>query len=114
MTNAQRIEDLVTAYKILLHEDVLDSFGHVSVRSVTDPMRCFMHDAMPRSLVRVEAIIEYTVADSEPVEAAGRKVNGERYIHGEVYKARADVQAVIHSHSQAVIPFSVAGIALRP
>jgi len=114
MTNAQRIEDLVTAYKILLHEDVLDSFGHVSVRSATDPIRFFMPYAMPPSLVRAEDIIEYTVADSQPVDPAGRKVNGERYIHGEVYKARADVQAVIHSHSQAVIPFSVAGVALRP
>jgi len=112
--NSQRIEDLVTAYKILLNEDVLDSFGHVSVRSATDPERFFMPYALPPSLVRVDDVIEYTVADSQPVDPAGRKVNGERYIHGEIYKARPDVQAVIHSHSQAVIPFSVAGVALRP
>ena len=112
--NAQRIEDLVTAYKILLNEDVLDSFGHVSVRSATDPDRFLMPYALPPSLVRIEDIIEYQVADSQPVDPAGRKVNGERYIHGEIYKARADVQAVIHSHSQAVIPFSVADVALRP
>src|SRR4051812_39998871 len=114
MTNGQRIDDLVTAYKILLNEDVLDSFGHVSVRSGTDPKRFFMPYAMPPSLVRDEDIIEYTVADSQPVDPAGRKVNGERYIHGEIYKVRADVQAVIHSHSQAIIPFSIAGITLRP
>jgi HCOMODA/2-hydroxy-3-carboxy-muconic semialdehyde decarboxylase len=65
-------------------------------------------------LVRVEDVIEYTVVDSQPVDSTGRKVNGERYIHGEIYKVRADVQAVIHSHSQAVIPFSVAGVPLRP
>ena len=97
--NAQRIEDLVTAYKILLNEDVLDSFGHVSVRSATDPARFLMPYALPPSLVRADDVIEYTVADSQPVDPAGRKVNGERYIHGEIYKARADVQAVIHSHS---------------
>jgi ribulose-5-phosphate 4-epimerase/fuculose-1-phosphate aldolase len=112
--DAQRIEDLVTAYKILLNEDVLDSFGHVSVRSASDPTRFLMPYAMPPSLVRAEDVIEYTVADSKPVDAGGRKVNGERYIHGEIYKARPDVQAVIHSHSPAVIPFSVAGVALRP
>ena len=112
--NAQRIEDLVTAYKILLNEDVLDSFGHVSVRSATDPTRFLMPYALPPALVRAEDVIEYTVADSQPVDAAGRKVNGERYIHGEIYKVRPDVQAVIHSHSPAVIPFSVAGVALRP
>ena len=111
--NAQRIEDLVTAYKILLNEDVLDSFGHVSVRSATDPaassclMRCRRRWS-GRGRHRVH------VADSQPIDPAGRKVNGERYIHGEIYKARPDVQAVIHSHSQAVIPFSVAGVALRP
>lgn len=112
--NAQRIEDLVMAYKILLNEDVLDGFGHVSVRSADDPDRFLMPYALPPSLVRIEDIIEYTVTDSQPVDPKGRKVNGERYIHGEIYKARADVQAVIHSHSQAVIPFSVAGMALRP
>jgi HCOMODA/2-hydroxy-3-carboxy-muconic semialdehyde decarboxylase len=112
--NAQRIEDLVTAYKILLNEGVLDSFGHVSVRCATDAGRFYMPYALPPSLVRFEDVIEYKVIDSEPVRSAGQKVNGERYIHGEIYKARADVQAVIHSHSQAVIPFSVAGVPLRP
>lgn len=112
--NSQRISDLVTAYRILLNEDVLDSFGHVSVRSAMDPHRFFMPYALPPSLVRIDDVIEYTVADSQPVDSGGRKVNGERYIHGEIYKERSDVQAVIHTHSQAVIPFSVAGIALRP
>ncbi len=112
--NSQRISDLVMAYRILLNEDVLDSFGHVSVRSATDPQRFFMPYALPPSLVGIDDVIEYIVADSQPVDAGGRKVNGERYIHGEIYKARTDVQAVIHSHSQAVIPFSVAGVALRP
>jgi ribulose-5-phosphate 4-epimerase/fuculose-1-phosphate aldolase len=112
--NAQRIDDLVTAYKILVNEDVLDGFGHVSVRSATDPGRFLMPYAMPPSLVRADDVIEYKVADSQPLNPAGRKVNGERYIHGEIYKARADVQAVIHSHSQAVIPFSIAGVVMRP
>jgi HCOMODA/2-hydroxy-3-carboxy-muconic semialdehyde decarboxylase len=112
--NKARIADLVTAYKILLNENVLDSFGHVSVRSATDPNRFFMPYALPPSLVTAADIIEYSTADSQPVDPRGRKVNGERYIHGEIYKARPDVQAVIHSHSQAVIPFSVAGVTLRP
>ena len=112
--NAERIADLVTAYKILLNEGVLDSFGHVSVRSAIDPSRFLMPYALPPSLVTADEIVEYSIADSQPIDPRGRKVNGERYIHGEVYKARPDVQAVIHSHSQAVIPFSVAGVALRP
>lgn len=112
--NAQRIADLVAAYEILLNEGVLDSFGHVSVRSATDANRFFMPYALPPSLVTVDDVIEYAVANSQPIDSGGRKVNGERYIHGEIYKARQDVQAVVHSHSQAVIPFSVAGVTLRP
>ena len=112
--NTQRIADLVTAYEILLNEGVLDSFGHVSVRSATDPNRFFMPYALPPSLVTVDDVIEYAVVNSQPIESGGRKVNGERYIHGEIYKVRPDVHAVIHSHSQAVIPLTVAGVKLRP
>jgi ribulose-5-phosphate 4-epimerase/fuculose-1-phosphate aldolase len=113
-SNAQRTADLVTAYAILVNEGVLDSFGHVSFRSATDSSRFFMPYALPPSLVRAEDVIEYAVADSQPVDPRGRRVNGERYIHGEIYKARPDVQAVLHSHSQAVIPFSIANVPLRP
>ncbi len=113
-TNAQRISELVTAYRILLNEQVLDSFGHVSVRSVADPGRFLMPRAMPPALVTSDDVLEYRVADSQPTDQRGRRVNGERYLHGEIYKARPDTQAVIHSHSQAVIPFSLIGVPLRP
>jgi ribulose-5-phosphate 4-epimerase/fuculose-1-phosphate aldolase len=113
-TNAQRIADLVTAYKILLNENVLDSFGHVSARSAEDPKRFLMPYALPPSLVSEGDVLEYTIDDSQPVDARGRRVNGERYLHGELYKARPDVQAIVHSHSQAVLPLSIANVPLRP
>jgi HCOMODA/2-hydroxy-3-carboxy-muconic semialdehyde decarboxylase len=102
------------AYKILVNEGVLDSFGHVSVRSATDPSKFLMPSAMPPSLVSADDVIEYRIVDSQPTEKHGRRVSGERYLHGEIYKARDDVQAVIHSHSQAVIPLSIAHVPLRP
>jgi HCOMODA/2-hydroxy-3-carboxy-muconic semialdehyde decarboxylase len=49
-----------------------------------------------------------------PVDARGRASYQERFIHGEIYKARPDVNAVIHSHSPAVIPFGVSTVPLRP
>jgi HCOMODA/2-hydroxy-3-carboxy-muconic semialdehyde decarboxylase len=107
-------DDLVTAYKILVNEGILDSFGHVSVRSTENPNVFFMPCAMPPSLVTSEDLLELNVADSQPIDAKGRRVNGERYIHGEIYKARPDVMSVIHSHSQAVIPLGLASIKLRP
>lgn len=112
--DAERKQDLVTAYKILINEGILDSFGHVSVRSAKDPNIFLMPRAMPPSLVSQEDILELRVSDSQPIEPKGRRVNGERYIHGEIYKARPDVMSVIHSHSQAVIPLSLTPIKLKP
>jgi ribulose-5-phosphate 4-epimerase/fuculose-1-phosphate aldolase len=54
------------------------------------------------------------VSDSQPIDPQGRRVNGERYIHGEIYKVRPDVMSVVHSHSPAVIPLSLTGIPMRP
>jgi ribulose-5-phosphate 4-epimerase/fuculose-1-phosphate aldolase len=112
--DAERKADLVTAYKILINENILDSFGHVSVRSAKDPNIFLMPRAMPPSLVSQDDILELRVSDSQPIEPKGRRVNGERYIHGEIYKARPDVMSVIHSHSQSVIPLSLTSIKLRP
>lgn len=107
-------DQLVQAYKILVHEGVLDGFGHVSARSLKDPNIFYMPRAMPPSLVTKSDILALRVSDSQPIDAEGRKVNGERYIHGEIYKARPDVMAVIHSHSQSVIPLSLTHIPLKP
>ena len=112
--DAGRKEDLIAAYKILVNEGILDSFGHISVRSAKDPNIFLMPRAMPPALVSLDDLLELWVSDSQPVDAKGRRVNGERYIHGEIYKARPDVMAVIHSHSQAVIPLSLTAIRMRP
>jgi ribulose-5-phosphate 4-epimerase/fuculose-1-phosphate aldolase len=113
-SNADLIDGLVTAYRILVNEAVLDSFGHVSVRSVEDPSRFLLPRAMPPALVTAEDVLEFRVADSQPVDPRGRRVNGERYLHGEIFKARPDVNAIVHSHSQAVIPFSLTFVPLKP
>ena len=105
-TDEQRIADLVLASRILVNEGVLDSFGHVTVRSASDPNVYFMPSAMPPGLVTAADIVKLTL-DSVPVDPNAPRTNGERFIHGEIYKARPDVQAVVHSHVQSVIPFSV-------
>lgn len=115
-TDASRalIEDLVLGYTILVNEHVLDSFGHVSVRSPDDPDKFLMPRAMPPSLVTADDIVTFDIADSRPLDADGRRVNGERFLHGEILKARPDVNAVIHSHSQATLPFSIGDVPLKP
>ena|SRR5215469_9032618 len=112
-TNEARIEDLITASHILANEGILDSFGHATVRSITDPTHFFMPRAMPPALVSRADIVELDL-DCKPVTPNAPRLNGERYIHCEVYKARAEVQSVIHTHDLAVIPFGLTGTPLRP
>ena len=107
-------DDIVTAYKILVNEGILDSFGHITARSRKNPNIFLMPRAMPPSLVTKDDILELNVSDSQPIDPKGRRVNGERYIHGEIYKARPDVMSVIHTHSQAVIPLSLTDIKMQP
>ena len=112
-TNEARIEDLITASHILANEGILDSFGHATVRSATDPSHFFMPRAMPPALVSRADIVELDL-DCKPVTPNAPRLNGERYIHCETYKARPDVQSVIHTHDLAVIPFGLTGTPLRP
>lgn len=108
-----RIEDLVTASHILTNEGILDSFGHVSARSAKNPEHFFMPRAMPPALVARADIVEVGL-DCKPIDPNAPRLNGERYIHCEVYRARTDVQSVIHTHDLAVIPFGIAGVPLKP
>jgi ribulose-5-phosphate 4-epimerase/fuculose-1-phosphate aldolase len=106
------IEDLVTANHILHAQGVVDSFGHVSFRSPERPDRFFMARAMGPKLVTASDILEYD-AEGEALDRQGRSVYSERFIHSEIYKKRPDVNAVIHSHSPGVIPFSMTDVPLR-
>jgi len=107
------IEDLVVANKVLADLGVLDGFGHVSVRHDKDPNRFLMSRSMAPALVKAEDILEYDL-DSNAIDAKGRTLFLERFIHGEIYKARPDIKAVVHSHSPSVIPFGVSKTRLQP
>jgi ribulose-5-phosphate 4-epimerase/fuculose-1-phosphate aldolase len=108
-----RIQDVITASHILTNEGILDSFGHVSARSEKNRDHFFMPRAMPPALVSRADIVEVDL-DCKPVTPDAPRLNGERYIHCEVYKRRGDVQSVIHTHDMAVLPFGLAGISLKP
>jgi len=106
------IEDLVAANRILAMEGIVDAYGHVSVRHPANPNRYLLSRSMAPALVTAGDIMEYDL-DSVPVDAKGRRSVLERFIHGEVYKARPDVNAVIHTHSPTVVPFSITQVPLR-
>jgi HCOMODA/2-hydroxy-3-carboxy-muconic semialdehyde decarboxylase len=92
---------------------VLDGFGHVSVRHDKDANRYLMSRSMAPALVKGDDILEFGL-DNVAVDAKGQAVFLERFIHGEIYKARPDVKAVVHSHSPSVIPFGVSKTRLKP
>jgi ribulose-5-phosphate 4-epimerase/fuculose-1-phosphate aldolase len=111
-TNETRIADLITANHILANENVLDGFGHISVRSLSDPRHFFMARSRAPGLVSREDILEFD-EHSQPVNPDAPKMYGERFIHGEILAARTDVNAVVHSHSADVLPFSVTNVPFK-
>jgi len=109
---ASELEDLAAASRILAAQGVVDAFGHVSMRHPSAPDRYLMARAVSPARVTPEDIIEYDL-DSNPVNANGRGSFLERFIHGEIYKARPEVMSVVHSHSPSVVPFGLVGVPMQ-
>jgi len=99
------VEDLVAANRILASRGILDGFGHVSVRQAERPDRFLMARSMAPALVTADDIVEHDL-DGRAV-ASGISTYLERFIHCEIYRARPDVHAIVHSHSPALIAFGV-------
>jgi ribulose-5-phosphate 4-epimerase/fuculose-1-phosphate aldolase len=100
------IEQLVTANHILFREGIVDAFGHVTVRHPLEPNRYLMARSMQPVFVTSADIVEFDI-DSKAVGNTASP-SFERFIHGEIYRIRPDVKAIVHSHAPAVLPFSVA------
>ncbi|MGB7619131.1 MAG: class II aldolase/adducin family protein [Pseudolabrys sp.] len=115
-TDPQLVEDLVAANRILADQGLLDGWGHVSVRHNRDPNRFLMARGVAAQLVTAKDILEFDL-DSRPVDTHGLPMSAlftERYIHGEIYKLRPDVIAIVHTHAPSLIPFGVTKVPLRP
>jgi ribulose-5-phosphate 4-epimerase/fuculose-1-phosphate aldolase len=107
------LEDIAAGSRILAEFGVLDGFGHVSARHPGNPDRFLMSRSLAPALVTAEDIMEYDL-DGNAIDAKGRSLFTERFIHAEIYRARPDVRGVVHSHSPGVVPFSVSTIPLKP
>ncbi len=108
------LQDLVYANHICADQGVLDGYGHVSVRHPKAPERYFLSRSLSPAVITPDDIMEFDL-DSTPVDQRGRLMYLERFIHGEIYKARPDVNAIVHSHSPAVVPFGVVSkVRLQP
>ena len=101
--------DLAAASRILVDQGVFDAAGHVSMWHPGNPGRYLMARSLAPQLVTAADIMEFTL-ESEPVDAQDRRPFIERFIHGEMYRARPDVNAVAHGHSASVVPFGLVGV----
>ncbi len=108
------VEDLVDAHRILYHLGVVDGFGHVSARHPSDPSCFLISRSMAPALVTAADLMAIHL-DGRPVSENAPTAYLERFIHSEIYRARPDVVAIVHSHSAAIIPFSIVpGATLLP
>jgi len=111
LENAMR--EVVIANRILANERVVDAYGHVSVRHPLDPTRYLLSRSRAPELVERGDVIEFDL-EGKAVSGDARPPYLERFIHGAIYEARPDVQAVVHAHADAVLPFTVSTVPLRP
>jgi ribulose-5-phosphate 4-epimerase/fuculose-1-phosphate aldolase len=110
---AALIDDIVIGSRVLAEFGVLDGFGHVSARDPANPNHFLMARSLAPALVTADDIMEFDL-DGNAVDARGRALFLERFIHSEIYRARPDVMAVVHTHSPGVIPFTISQVPLRP
>ncbi len=108
-----QVAELVTANHILAEMGLLDGYGHISVRDVHNPNRYLLAKAIPAATVTAADIRLYDL-DSNPVTGTAAESFWERFIHGEIYKTRPDITAIVHSHAPEMVAFSVTGVKLRP
>jgi ribulose-5-phosphate 4-epimerase/fuculose-1-phosphate aldolase len=106
------IDELVIANRIVAAEKVCDAFGHVSMRHPDDQQKFLLSRGRAPELIEASDIMQFTLDGK--IASGNGKPYLERFIHGAIYEARPDVQAVVHSHSYSVVPFSVIGEKLRP
>jgi HCOMODA/2-hydroxy-3-carboxy-muconic semialdehyde decarboxylase len=113
-TLTRLLQDLLIANRILAREEVVDAYGHVSVRHPDNPSHFLLARSLAPELVERDDIVEHGL-DGEPVHAETRALYLERFIHAAIFEARPEVQAVVHAHAEDILPFGIAsGTPLRP
>jgi HCOMODA/2-hydroxy-3-carboxy-muconic semialdehyde decarboxylase len=111
--HAKAIADVVAANHILADQGVVDGYGHVSIRDPSDPNKFLMARSVAPEMVTAADVLVHDLDGNTPAPASV-KLYLERFIHAEIYRSRPDVNAIVHCHAPALIPFGVTGVALRP
>src|SRR3954451_16094254 len=101
------IQDLVIANRILAKEDVVDAYGHISVRHPDKPNHFFISRSLAPELIEQDDIVELDLG-GQPVRDEKRSLYLERFIHAAIYEMRPDVNSVVHAHAEDILPFGIA------
>ncbi|EFL50273.1 class II aldolase/adducin family protein [Solidesulfovibrio fructosivorans JJ]] len=113
-TETTRIfEELCFATRILAGEGILDGFGHVSARHPRHGDRYYLVRDNAAEPGDAGNFMELDL-ESNPIAKDCANPSIERFLHGEIYKARSDVNAIVHTHAPALIPFGVSKTQLQP
>jgi HCOMODA/2-hydroxy-3-carboxy-muconic semialdehyde decarboxylase len=108
VTNLDNIfRDLVIANRILAKEEVVDAYGHVSIRHPDNPNHFLIARSLAPDLVTADDIVELGL-DGQPVRNEKRTLYLERFIHAAIFEARPEVMAVVHAHAEDTLPFGIA------
>ena len=106
------IRDLVVANRILAHEGVVDGYGHISVRHPERPDCMLLSRSRSPELVEASDIVTYDF-EGNACDGDTRPPYLERFIHGGIYAQRPDVHAVVHSHAEGVLPYTISDVPLK-
>jgi ribulose-5-phosphate 4-epimerase/fuculose-1-phosphate aldolase len=112
--SAALVDELVMGNRILFHEKVVDAFGHISARHDKDPAKFLLSRHRAPGLVQASDIVVHDFDGNPEGAEPGARLYGERFIHGEIYRARPDVVAVVHCHAPQLIPFGATRSTLKP
>ncbi len=112
-TETNLVEQLVTANRILANEDIIDVFGHISVRSERNPAEFLLSCSRSPQAVTASHIMRYRL-DGTPVTETKERHYAERVIHAAIFASRPDVNSVCHTHSDGILPFAASGEQIRP
>ena len=113
MESRPELKQLVAANRILAKEQVVDAFGHISLRHPEHPHPHILSRSRAPELVELDDLMEFEL-DGEPIDRQGRTPYGERFIHGAVMEARPEINAVVHNHAYDVLPFAITNTPIKP
>ncbi|KAF8585292.1 hypothetical protein K439DRAFT_1343799 [Ramaria rubella] len=113
--------DLLDANHILHFLDVIDAFGHASVRDPDNSSQFIMSFSVAPALSTSHSLVTYEIDNATAVSLTfntsitGNNVPAgfsERFIHSEIYRKFPDVASVVHAHTPSVIPFGISHVPL--